>query len=216
MCEIPKMSYSVFLTVPTGTRLPSVFRAVRVCRVELPGGFDDDRRSGIRPAPQYRRRATALNFESHDVRRRQGRHHRSPARLAACGRAGRARPARRALDEDHAPAIRAGRETGLLPVDGVSDRQDLYQRAARARHSRSDEGGAREPRRRHGRADRYRTRRRARQRRPRPARRVLSRLDGDARHSGLRLRHPLPVRHVPSGNRQRRAGRGARLLAARR
>ena len=39
--------------------------------------------------------------------------------------------------------------------------------------------------------------RRARQRRPRPARRLLPRLDGHARHPRLRLRHPLRVRHLP-------------------
>ena len=42
-------------------------------------------------------------------------------------------------------------------------------------------------------------RRRPRQRRPRPARRVLPRLDGDARAARLRLRHPLRVRHLRAG-----------------
>ena len=52
-----------------------------------------------------------------------------------------------------------------------------------------------------------------RQRRPRPARRVLPRLAG---HPGLplvRLRHPLRLRHLPPAHRQRRPGRGAGRLA---
>jgi starch phosphorylase len=45
--------------------------------------------------------------------------------------------------------------------------------------------------------------RRARQRRPRPAGGLLPRFDGHARHSGLRLRHPLRIRHVPAADRRR-------------
>ena len=47
---------------------------------------------------------------------------------------------------------------------------------------------------------------RARQRRPRPARRLLPRFAGDARDPGDRLRHPLRVRHLRPG-RSATAGR---------
>ncbi len=46
------------------------------------------------------------------------------------------------------------------------------------------------------RADRARGGARPRQRRPRPARRLLPRFAGDARAAGDRLRHPLRVRHL--------------------
>ncbi len=63
-------------------------------------------------------------------------------------------------------------------------------------------------------AARGRVGRRPRQRRPRPAGRVLPRLAGHAGLPVLRLRHPLRLRHLPPAHRQRRAGRGARRLAA--
>ena len=53
-----------------------------------------------------------------------------------------------------------------------------------------------------------------RQRRPRPARRLLHGLAGDARHPGDRPRHPLRVRHLRSGDPRRLAGRAHRSLAA--
>ena len=52
------------------------------------------------------------------------------------------------------------------------------------------------------------------QRRPRPARRLLPRFDGDAVAAGLRLRHPLRVRHVQAAHRERLAGRASGQLAA--
>ncbi len=57
---------------------------------------------------------------------------------------------------------------------------------------------------------------RARQRRPRAARRVLPRLDGDARARGHRLRHPLRVRHLRAAHPRRLAGRARRRVAPRR
>ena len=52
-----------------------------------------------------------------------------------------------------------------------------------------------------------------RQRRPRPARRLLHRLAGDDERAVHRLRHPLRVRHLPPDLRRRPAGRAARRLA---
>ena len=52
-----------------------------------------------------------------------------------------------------------------------------------------------------------------RQRRPRPARRLLHRLAGDDERALHRLRHPLRVRHLPPDLRRRPAGRAARHLA---
>ena len=57
-------------------------------------------------------------------------------------------------------------------------------------------------------------RRGAGQRRPRPARGLLPRFDGDAGPARLRLRHPLRVRHVRAAHRGRPAGRASRQLAA--
>ena len=52
-----------------------------------------------------------------------------------------------------------------------------------------------------------------RQRRPRPPRRLLPRLDGDARPARLRLRHPLRVRHLRAGDPRRLPGRARRRVA---
>ena len=54
----------------------------------------------------------------------------------------------------------------------------------------------------------------ARQRRPRPARRLLHGLAGDARDPRHRLRHPLRVRHLRPGDPRRLAGRDDRQVAA--
>ena len=62
-------------------------------------------------------------------------------------------------------------------------------------------------------APRGRVGRRPRQRRPRAAGGVLPRFAGDARLPGLRLRHPLRLRHLPPAHRQRRPDRDARRLA---
>ncbi len=54
------------------------------------------------------------------------------------------------------------------------------------------------------------------QRRPRPAGGLLPRLAGHARAPGHRLRHPLRVRHLRSGDPRRLAGREDRQLARQR
>ena len=54
----------------------------------------------------------------------------------------------------------------------------------------------------------------ARERRPRPACRLLPRLACDARGAGDRLRPPLRVRHLRPGDPRRRPGRGHRQVAA--
>ena len=64
------------------------------------------------------------------------------------------------------------------------------------------------------RADRARGGAGPRQRRPRAAGRVLHGLAGDAALPGDRLRHPLRVRHLRSGDPRRLAGRAHRQLAA--
>ena len=61
---------------------------------------------------------------------------------------------------------------------------------------------------------RVRGRSRAGQRRPRPARRLLHGLAGDAAAARDRLRHPLRLRHVRAAHRRRPPGRAARQLAA--
>ena len=53
-----------------------------------------------------------------------------------------------------------------------------------------------------------------RQRRPRPAGRLLHGFAGDPQRSGHRLRHPLRVRHLRSGDSRRLAGRADRQVAA--
>ena len=63
------------------------------------------------------------------------------------------------------------------------------------------------------RAPRAGARRGPRQRRPRPPRRVLPRLDGHARLPGHGLRHPLRVRHLRAGDRRRLPGRARRRVA---
>ena len=87
----------------------------------------------VRPPRPRRRRLQARRRQQADLRGRQGPGRRQPGRLAARHRAGGARPAGRALDGDHARAVRAERQARLLPVDGVPDRPHLHQRAAGAR-----------------------------------------------------------------------------------
>ncbi len=62
-------------------------------------------------------------------------------------------------------------------------------------------------------APQARARRGARQRRPRPARRVLHGKHGDTGHSRARLRNPLRPRHLPPGAAGRLAARAARGVA---
>ncbi len=79
--------------------------------------------------------------------------------------------------------LQAGREAGLLPVAGVSDRPSAARRDVEPRPGRADRGGAEGARRRPRSHRDAGARRGARQRRPRAARRLLHGEHGDAAHS---------------------------------
>ena len=123
------------------------------------------------------------------------------------------RPAHPALAEDRGGLRPREPQAGLLPLDGVPHRpvdvQQPRQPPRRAVRARGGPGAGRGPRP----ARRGGARRRARQRRPRPPRRLLPRLDGHPRHPRRRVRPAVRVRHLPPGGRGRPAGRAARPLA---
>ena len=116
--------------------------------------------------------------------------------------------------EHGADLRRARREGRLLPLGRVPDRPAARQQPGQPRHrgerARGDAGARPGPRR----AARARRRAGPRQRRPRPAGRLLPGFARDARGAGDRLRHPLRVRHLRSGDPRRLAGRGHRQVAA--
>ena len=104
-------------------------------------------------------------------------------------------------------------QAGLLPLDGVPHRPVAVEQppqpprgAVRARGDAKAGCGARPVRR--GGAGR-----RARQRRPRPAGRLLRRLDGHARDPGDRVRPAVRVRDLPPGDPGRPPGGAPRQLA---
>ena len=121
-----------------------------------------------------------------------------------------ARPAGAPLDPHGADLQRAEPQAALLPLGRVPPRARAAERPHQPRHPRRDQEGARGAQARARRRARGGARRRPRQRRPRPPRRLLPRLARDARLPGLRLRHPLPVRHLRAGHPRRLAGREAR------
>ena len=124
-----------------------------------------------------------------------------------------ARPRHRALDAVDPRHLRGRREARLLPQPRVPDRPADARRRLEPRADRADARGAEGARRRLRRHRRARARRGARQRRPRAAGGLLHGEHGDRRHPRLWLRHPLPPRAVPPGDRRRLPGRAARDLA---
>ena len=110
-----------------------------------------------------------------------------------------------ALDPDAGHVLRPGRQARLLPVARVPDGPDAGQQPDQPGAPRRLRAGARRARLPARGSPRSGVGRRARQRRPRPARGVLPRFAGHARLSRLRLRHPLRLRHLPPAHRQRRA-----------
>ena len=167
-----------------------------------------------RPAPDWRRRRCSTAVLDN---------------LSFCKRASRLSPPRTtstwrsptrcatgccALDQHRADLHRARREARLLPVGRVPARAAARQQPDQPRHrsgrARGD-GGARPGSRRAARAGGGAG---PRQRRPRPAGGVLHGFAGHAGDPGDRLRHPLRVRHLRSGDPRRLAGRGHRQVAA--
>ena len=117
------------------------------------------------------------------------------------------------LDRVDQGGLRPAGQARLLSVAGIPDRPPdarcLLQSRPAGRHAR----GAGLARRRPRRDRRARAGCRARQWRPRPARRLLHGEHGDRRRARPWLRHPLCQRHVPPGDLRRLAGRAAGNLA---
>mmetsp|Transcript_49102 Transcript_49102/g.136483 ORF Transcript_49102/g.136483 Transcript_49102/m.136483 type:complete len:258 (+) Transcript_49102:377-1150(+) len=107
----------------------------------------------------------------------------------------------------------AGREARLLPLCGVLVGPGLPERVGELGLGAGLQGGHDGPRIRVGGALPLRGRPGSRQRRPRPARGLLLGLHGDALPALLGLRHPVQLRHLQAGHRQRLAGGAAGLLA---
>ena len=138
------------------------------------------------------------------------------SRLVHGARLQRARPHAGALGEHGADLRRARREGRLLPLGRVPDRPATRQQPGQPRHRGERTGGDAGARPGSRRAARARRGAGPGQRRSRSAGRLLSGLAGDARGSRDRLRHPLRVRHLRSGDPRRLAGRGDRQVAAER
>ena len=144
----------------------------------------------------------------------KNRYRRQPARLVSRGRVRHPRHHRRALDRIRPTRLRRRPQARLLSVAGVSHRPHAVRRDDQSGRRRADDRGAfassasiwrRLRRRRIG--------RRARQRRPRPAGRLLHGQHGDAVDRRLRLRHSLRQRPVPPDHPQRLATGDSRGLA---
>ena len=149
-----------------------------------------------RPDHVLGRQRGALRTAS-DVRYSRAGRHCHAARQVRGRRAFGSRPAVAALDQDRADLPGAECETGLLPVaripDGPLAGEQHHQPAARPVLGRVLQEATSSTR---SRSTRAGTGRRPRQRRARPARGVLPRFDGDARHSGHGLRPALRIRHL--------------------
>ena len=118
-----------------------------------------------------------------------------PARLVPRGRPRDARHRRRTLDQVDQPHLsRTIRKRVYYLQPRIPGRPHAVRRDDQPRHRRADDRRAVAARRRSQRAAAHRIRRRARQRRPRPARRLLHGQHGDAVDRGARLRHPLRQR----------------------
>ena len=124
------------------------------------------------------------------------------------------RPPGRPLDQHPAAVPPPERQADLLPLARVPHRPGDGQQRHLPRAGRDLPRGDDAARPGLGRAPRRRGRCRSRQRRPRPARRLLPRFDGDPEASGHRLRHPLRLRRLQAVHRQRQPGGRAGQLAA--
>ena len=131
-------------------------------------------------------------------------------------RAGRSRPHAGQPGGVDADLARPRPQGHLLPVGRVPDGSAARQQPAEPRHRGRGARGARGARPGPRRGAGVRGGARARQRRPRPAGGLLPRLAGHAGAPGDRLRHPLRVRHLRSGDPRRLAGREDRQLAGQR
>ena len=136
-----------------------------------------------------------------------------PARAVRGAGAVAARPACPALAENARYLRPREPQAGLLPLDGVPHRPVAVEQPPQpprgAVRARGDEEAGCEPRPVRGGG----ARRRARQRRPRPAGRLLRRLDGHARDPGDRVRPAVRVRDLPPGDPGRPPGGAPRQLA---
>ena len=144
---------------------------------------------------------------------RQGSGPRARPRLVHGHGAGGARPRDRPLDGLHARDLPRGPQARLLLLARVPDRPPAVRRDGQSRPDRHRARGAGRTRRGPRPPAPARAGRGARQRRPGPPCRVLSREHVVARHRRARLRHPLRPRHLPPGAAGRLAARTARGVA---
>ena len=167
------------------------------------------------PAAPYRRRRASRPRSSTSSPTPSARTRLSPSRidwLAATILVTRDRAIDRWMEFD--PRRLSDRlQAGLLPVGRVPDRPAPPRRHVQSRPGRADHRGAAGPWRLLRRDRGARARRRPRQWRPRPSRRLLHGKHGDGRHPRLRLWHPLCPRPLPPGDPGRQADRAARGLA---
>ena len=149
-----------------------------------------------------------------DLRGRQEQRRGQPARLVSRRRLRDPRHRRRRWIASTTAAYQRRPQARLLSLARVPDRPPAVRRDDQSRHRRADD-------RRRCRSSASistalrtrRVRRGARQRRPRPARRLLHGQHGDAVDRRPRLRHPLRQRPVPPDHPQRLAAGDARGLA---
>ena len=151
-----------------------------------------------------------------DLFRRKGRGYGHPARLDVRRLPCRARPHREALARDAPAGPGPQRQAGLLPLHGVPDRPGPGERLAGHRSLRRGQAGLLAAGRRLRCPGRGRARPGAGQWRPGPAGGLLHGLHRHHRPGRHGIRPALRVRHVQPADRQRAAGRGARLLAGQR
>ena len=112
---------------------------------------------------------------------------------------------------DHGPPPRQGRR---LPVRRVPDRPPSREQPRQPRAVGYGERGRDQRRPGSRRAAGARGRTRPGERRPGTPGRLLHGFPGDAQRAGHRLRHPLRVRHLRSGDPRRMAGRADRQVAS--
>ena len=136
-----------------------------------------------------------------------------PLRLVSRHRACDSRPHGRPLAGVRAADRAQARQAGVLSLHRIPDRTPAVRFADQPAPARHRPHGAGQPRRRSRPAPQARARRGARQRRPRPARRLLHGQHGGARGSGLRLRHPLRAWPVHAADPRRLAARAAGAMA---
>ncbi len=196
-------------------RCPCTCTCCRPC-ASHGGGGGSDRDRGRTATSDRRARFSRRGRRQAELHGRQGSGARAGARLVRRHRARRARPRRRQLDGRDAPHLPRWPQARLLLLARVPDRPPAVRRAFESGPHRDRTRGAARPRRGPRPAAQGGARRRARQWRPRTARRLLHGEHGVARDSGARIRHPLRPRHLPAGDQGRLADGAAGGLAVRR